>query len=67
MRTASDEGIGDRRIVGRFEIMGPWDMPRPERVAYLRLHADQHVELADGSISPEFERLFLNSIMGYRG
>ena len=57
---------GDRRIIGRFEIKGPWDMPRPERVACLRLHADEHIELGDDRVSPEFEKLLLPAILEYK-
>ena len=45
-RIAQDSGTGDNRFVGWLEIMGPVDsIPPFQRVGYLRLHLDDHVEI----------------------
>ena len=63
----AENGFGDRRIIGWFEIKGPSDIDpkKTERVGYIRLHADEHIEAS--RCLPDFISLFGESIQCYKG
>ncbi|HLC67816.1 MAG TPA: hypothetical protein VJI12_02930 [archaeon] len=60
IHTAEDTGPGDRRFLAWYEIA-----QNKERIAYLRLHADGHIE--GSRCSDEFTEAFDAALKEYTG